>query len=69
MNESNGRRSFLNWFLGTTIGALAASVLYPVARFVSPPHVPEATTHQIEAGLTNDPDLLGPGIQDPALRQ
>ena len=63
VKNATGRRTFLSWFLGTTIGALAASVLYPIARFVSPPHVPEATTHQIEAGLTNDPDLLGRGFK------
>ncbi|MFQ5527861.1 MAG: ubiquinol-cytochrome c reductase iron-sulfur subunit [Thermoanaerobaculia bacterium] len=48
----------LNWFLGTSVGALAASVVYPVARFVSPPHIPEAQTNEVEAGLTNDPELL-----------
>ena len=61
--DSTGRRTFLNWFLGTSVGALAASVLYPVVRFVSPPHVPEATTHQVEAGLSNDPELLERGFK------
>jgi cytochrome b6-f complex iron-sulfur subunit len=63
VNEATGRRSFLNWFLGTSAGALAASALYPIARFVSPPHVPEATTRQIEAGLTTDPELLERGFK------
>jgi Rieske Fe-S protein len=58
-----GRRRLLNWFLGTTFGALIASVLYPVARFVSPPDIPESTTNQIEAGPTNDPDLLEVGYK------
>lgn len=61
--EDGGRRRFLNWFLGTSIGALCASVLYPVARFVSPPVVPEATTRTVEAGPTNDPDLLERGFK------
>jgi Rieske Fe-S protein len=58
-----GRRSFLNWFLGTSLGALAASILYPVLRLLSPPEVPEATTNQIEAGTTNDPELLEKGFR------
>jgi Rieske Fe-S protein len=58
-----GRRSFLNWFLGTAVGALFASVAYPVLRFVSPPEIPEASTNQVEAGLTNDPELLEAGYK------
>ena len=57
------RRRFLNWFLGTSAGALLAAVFYPVLRFVSPPEVPEAATNQIEAGLTNDPELLEKGYK------
>jgi Rieske Fe-S protein len=58
-----GRRNFLNWFLGTSAGALLASALYPVLRYVSPPRIPEATTNQVEAGRTNDPDLLEKGFK------
>lgn len=63
MTQPGGRRSFLHWLLGASGGALMASVLYPVLRFVSPPRVPEATTNQIEAGLTNDPELLERGFK------
>ena len=58
-----GRRSFLGWFLGTSTGALVASVLYPVLRFMSPPRIPEATTNQVEAGSTNDPELIDRGFK------
>lgn len=58
-----GRRRFLNWFLGTSTGALLAAILYPVARFISPPQIPEAATHQIEAGLVDDPALLEKGFK------
>jgi Rieske Fe-S protein len=58
-----GRRSFLNWLLGTTGGALLVSVFYPVLRYVSPPDVPEAATNQVEAGRTNDPELLDKGYK------
>jgi cytochrome b6-f complex iron-sulfur subunit len=57
------RRRFIDWFLATSVGALAASVLYPVVRFVSPPDVPEATTNQVEAGPVNDPDLMERGFK------
>lgn len=61
MNTS--RRRFLDWFLATSVGALAVSVLYPIARFVSPPEVPEATANQVEAGPVNDPELLDRGFK------
>jgi cytochrome b6-f complex iron-sulfur subunit len=57
------RRSFLNWFLGTTLGALAAAVVYPVARFLSPPAEAEASARQVEAGRSNDPEFLERGFK------
>lgn len=56
--RQSDRRRFLNWFLGTSIGAMVASAVYPVTRFLSPPRVPEAETHEVEAGYTNDPELV-----------
>jgi Rieske Fe-S protein len=44
------RRGFLNGFLGTALTALAGAVLYPVARYISPPQVPEAATNRVLAG-------------------
>lgn len=44
------RRSFLAWFLGTSVGALCASVFYPVVRYLIPPDVPEAQTSRVVAG-------------------
>jgi cytochrome b6-f complex iron-sulfur subunit len=66
MEESTpdrSRRRFINWFLGTSVGALAASTLYPVVRFVSPPEVPEAATNQVQAGSTDDPEMLEKGFK------
>lgn len=60
---TSDRRRFLNWFLGTSAGSLLVATLYPVARFVSPPRVPEASTNQVEAGLTNDPELIEKGFK------
>ena len=61
--QDTSRRRFLNWFLGTSSGALLASIVYPVLRYISPPEVPEATTNQVEAGATNDPELLENGYK------
>lgn len=57
------RRRFINWFLGTSMGALMASVLYPIVRYVSPPRIPEAGTAQVEAGATDDPLLREKGFK------
>jgi cytochrome b6-f complex iron-sulfur subunit len=50
--QANGstRRRFVEWFLGTTLGAVALSVLYPVFRFVIPPEVAESATNRVLAG-------------------
>lgn len=60
---SSSRRGFLGWFLGTSVGALLLSVLYPVLRFLSPPNIPEATTNQVEAGTTRDSELVEKGYK------
>jgi len=57
------RRRFINWFLGTSFGALALSVLYPLVRFVSPPRIPEPGTAQIEAGSADDPVFREKGFK------
>jgi cytochrome b6-f complex iron-sulfur subunit len=57
------RRHLLNWFLGTSVGALLAAALYPVLRFLTPPEVAEASSSQVEAGRTNDPEYLDAGFK------
>lgn len=59
----HGRRKLLNWFLASGVGGLLLAVVYPVLRFISPPAEPEATTHQVEAGPTNDPELVERGFK------
>ena len=51
---ASGRRDFLNWVLGSSLGTLVLWVLYPVVRFFDTPVVPESTAAQVEAGATND---------------
>ncbi|HSM12625.1 MAG TPA: ubiquinol-cytochrome c reductase iron-sulfur subunit [Thermoanaerobaculia bacterium] len=60
---STGRRGFLTWLLGGSFGGLVASALYPVVRYLSPPDVPEASTNQVEAGLTSDPEFAEKGFK------
>ncbi len=52
------RRSFLDWMIGGLGAALAALVAYPVARFIVPPRIPEATTRRV---LAAKKDELSPG--------
>ena len=42
------RRRFINWFLGTSLGAFLLTVLYPVTRYLIPPPAGESTA----AGVT-----------------
>jgi cytochrome b6-f complex iron-sulfur subunit len=48
------RRRVLNWFLGSSVGAMCAAVLYPLARYISPPDVPEAQTSRVVAARVGD---------------
>jgi Rieske Fe-S protein len=41
------RRKFLNWLLGTGFGALVASIVYPVGRYLVPPATEEAETRSV----------------------
>jgi cytochrome b6-f complex iron-sulfur subunit len=43
----HGRRNFLNWFLGTSAGALLVAVLYPLGKYLIPPQVEESTAHTV----------------------
>ncbi len=49
--------------LGTSLGGLVAATLYPVARFLSPPEVPEATTNEVDAGPADDPAFADKGFK------
>lgn len=48
------RRSFINWFLGTSAGAFLASVAYPVARCLVPPTVGESTAAPVTLPIKPD---------------
>jgi len=61
--QSQPRRTFINWFFGTTLGAIVATIVYPILRYVSPPRIPEATTNQVEAGDVTDGALKDKGFK------
>jgi Rieske Fe-S protein len=44
------RRSLLNWILGTWSAGVLGSIVFPIARYMVPPDVPEATTRSVSAG-------------------
>ena len=63
-SADQSRRRFLNWFLGTSVGALCLSIAYPVIRYLTPPEATsEPATNEVEAGKTNDPELLEKGYK------
>ncbi|MEJ2679070.1 MAG: Rieske (2Fe-2S) protein [Gemmatimonadota bacterium] len=43
------RKSFIDWVLGAGAGALGASVLYPVTRYLIPPASGESATNSVTA--------------------
>ena len=49
-NSAPERRSVLNWLLGLWGGGVFGAVLYPVARYLAPPEIPEAATQSVMAG-------------------
>ncbi|MBK7601573.1 MAG: Rieske 2Fe-2S domain-containing protein [Acidobacteria bacterium] len=52
--EVNRRRKFLNYLLGTSIGATLVAICYPVTKFLIPPEVTEATQNSVIAGKVNE---------------
>lgn len=49
-----GRRDVLNWLLGSWLAGVFGSVIYPIARYLVPPEVPEAAPPSVEAGKASD---------------
>jgi Rieske Fe-S protein len=48
------RRWLLDRFLGFSATALAASIVYPVVRYMSTPRIPEAVSNRVLAGKVAD---------------
>lgn len=45
------RRSFLDWFLGTTAGGFLVSVLYPIAFYLIPPKGEESASRSVALSI------------------
>ena len=48
--NATARRQFVNWLLGISGGGVVASIVYPVARYLAPPELPEAAALTVTAG-------------------
>ena len=51
------RRRFLNTVLGSGIAATAASIFYPILRFIMPPETGESAEMSVSAGRTGEMPL------------
>lgn len=57
------RRTFLAWLTGLSATGLLGTIVYPVVRFLTPPHLPEAVTEQVDAGPLDDAELVAKGYK------
>jgi Rieske Fe-S protein len=54
VENSSGRRRFLDFLLATSAGATLVAILYPIFRFMSPPKTVEAAQHSVSAGKLSE---------------
>lgn len=52
------RRKFLDWLLGTSVGALVLAILYPATRYMIPPEAAESSSASVT--LPFAPDDVAP---------
>ncbi len=50
---TSSRRRFVHWLLGTSIGGILLSVLYPVVRYLVPPAAAESSTASVSLPFTS----------------
>jgi Rieske Fe-S protein len=48
------RRDVLNWLLGSWLIGVLGSILYPIARYLVPPDLPEAAPPSVVAGKATE---------------
>jgi cytochrome b6-f complex iron-sulfur subunit len=51
LEPESSRRGFINWFLGTCVGAFLLAVLYPISRYLVPPEVGESTAGTVTVSI------------------
>lgn len=49
--DDPSRRRFVNWFLGTSVGAFLLAVLYPVSRYLVPPTAGESSAGTVTLAI------------------
>jgi Rieske Fe-S protein len=49
--RQHSRRGFINWLLGTSLGGLVLSVLYPVTRYLIPPAAGESASATVTLSI------------------
>ena len=54
LDPGPSRRGFINWFVGTSVGAFLLSVLYPLSRYLVPPEAGESTAGTVTLDLKPD---------------
>lgn len=47
----HSRRGFIDWFLGTSVGALLVAIVYPLTRYLVPPPVRESTAGTVTLSI------------------
>ena len=52
--ELTSRRRFLDYLLGTSAFATLAAIVYPIVRFMAPPHVVEAIQNSVVAAKLSE---------------
>ena len=52
--DDPSRRRFVNWFLGTSVGAFLLAVLYPVSRYLVPPTAGESAAGTVTLAIKPD---------------
>ena len=52
--HSPGRRSFLDWLLGTSAVATLGAIIYPILRFMSPPQIVESAENSVVAAKLSE---------------
>ncbi|HLG14463.1 MAG TPA: Rieske 2Fe-2S domain-containing protein [Blastocatellia bacterium] len=52
--QTSGRRKFLDYLLGTSIGATLVAIFYPVIKFMTPPEVIESAQNSVVAGKVKE---------------
>ena len=53
-DKKEGRRGFLNALIGGGATAYLGMILYPVLRYLVPPHIPEADVSSVPVGKVSD---------------